>query len=80
LTFITVNFYRVGYTAYQIAGSEVVLLTSAILMAWIGWGRHIITFSSMLLVPVYIVSKIPHYVKFLFKRQTVWNKTERDKV
>jgi cellulose synthase/poly-beta-1,6-N-acetylglucosamine synthase-like glycosyltransferase len=80
LTFITVNFYSVGYTAYQLAGTEVVLLTSAIIMAWIGWGRHIISFSSMLLIPVYIVLKIPHYVKFLFKRQKVWNKTERDKV
>jgi hypothetical protein len=55
-----------------------VILIVAIAIAWWGWGRSIISFRSLLYVPIYIVLKIPHYFKFLFKRQKTWNKTERD--
>ncbi len=72
--------YDVGYIAFQVALSGVALLVIAIAIAWYGWGRKIISLSTMLLVPVYVILKIPHYVKFLFKRQKSWNKTERDKV
>lgn len=70
--------YHVGWLAFQVALSGVALLIIAIAFAWLGWGRNIIAFSTLLLVPVYVISKIPHYVKFLFKRQKAWNKTERD--
>lgn len=70
--------YDVGYLAFIVSLSGVALLVIGISMAWLGWGRHIISFSTMLLVPVYVISKIPHYFKFLFKRQKTWNKTERD--
>lgn len=78
VTGIILMLYDVGYLAFLVSLSSVALLSIAIAMAWLGWGRHIISFSTMLLVPVYVVSKIPHYVKFLFKRQKAWNKTERD--
>ncbi len=77
-TGIVLMLYDVGYVAFLVSLSGVALLSIAIVMAWLGWGRHIISFSAMLLVPVYVISKIPHYVKFLFKRQKAWNKTERD--
>ena len=70
--------YDFCYVAFLISLSSVALLIIAIGMAWLGWGRHIISFSAMLLVPIYVASKIPHYLKFLFKRQKAWNKTERD--
>ncbi|MGB7816896.1 MAG: glycosyltransferase family 2 protein [Methylotenera sp.] len=78
VTGIALVLYDVGYIAFQVALSGVALLSIAIAIAWLGWGRNIISFSTMLLVPVYVISKIPHYVKFLFKRQKAWNKTERD--
>ncbi len=78
VTGIVLMLYDVGYVAFLVSLSGVVLLSIAIAMAWLGWGRHIISFSTMLLVPVYVISKIPHYVRFLFKRQKAWNKTERD--
>ncbi|HPV44355.1 MAG TPA: glycosyltransferase family 2 protein [Methylotenera sp.] len=77
-TGIVLMLYDVGYVAFLVSLSGVALLSIAIAMAWLGWGRHIISFSAMLLVPVYVISKIPHYVRFLFKRQKAWNKTERD--
>jgi hypothetical protein len=70
--------YDVGQLAFQVTLTGVALLSLAIGMAWLGWGRDIISFSALLLVPVYVVSKIPNYIKFIFKRQKAWNKTERD--
>ncbi len=65
--------------AFQITLFAIVLLTISIAFAWWGWGRNIISLSTMLLLPVYVISKTPRYLKFLFKRQKNWNKTERDK-
>ncbi len=78
VTGISFILYDVGSVAFYVSLSGVALLSLAIAMAWLGWGRQIVSFSTMLLVPVYVILKIPHYVKFLFKRQKVWNKTERD--
>ncbi|HYN54063.1 MAG TPA: glycosyltransferase family 2 protein [Methylotenera sp.] len=69
-----------AYVAFQVTLIGVILLTIAIAIAWWGWGRNIISLASMLLVPVYVFLKIPHYIKFMFKRQKTWNKTERDEV
>jgi cellulose synthase/poly-beta-1,6-N-acetylglucosamine synthase-like glycosyltransferase len=50
----------------------------AITIAWYGWGRKIISFLSMLIIPFYILSKTPLYFRFLTKRQKSWVKTGRD--
>jgi len=52
-------------------------LACTILLAWWGWGRHIISLFTLLLVPVYVLTKIPYYFSFLIKRQTKWVRTER---
>jgi hypothetical protein len=70
--------FNAGHVALQITLLGMLLLIFAIGVAWWGWGRRIISFSTMILVPIYVLSKIPHYFKFLFKRQKTWNKTERD--
>jgi len=77
---IVVVLFDMAQLAFQITVIALFILTFSTAVAWWGWGRKIITFSTLLLVPVYVVSKIPHYIKFLFKRQKTWNKTERDKV
>jgi hypothetical protein len=69
---------NIGYFALQLTLASVLVLGMAIGVAWWGWGRNIISFSSLMMVPVYVISKIPHYFKFLFNRQKTWNKTERD--
>lgn len=77
---IVVVLFDMAQLAFQITVVALFILTFSTAVAWWGWGRKIITFSTLLLVPVYVVSKIPYYIKFLFKRQKAWNKTERDKV
>lgn len=78
VTGMTLIIYDVGQFAFQVTLASFALLSVAIVMAWLGWGRDIISFSALLLVPVYVVSKAPNYIKFIFKRQKAWNKTERD--
>ncbi len=79
-TGVIATLFDFAHLAFQITLAGVSLLAFAIAIAWVGWGRNIISLSSLLLVPVYVILKIPHYVKFLFKRQKTWNKTERDEV
>ena len=66
-----------GSLALLISTSSIVLLIVAILIAWQGWGRHIIPVTTLLLVPVYVLSKIPYYFSFIFKRQKKWIRTDR---
>jgi hypothetical protein len=67
-----------GQAALQVTLLSIAFLAVAIAFAWWGWGKRIIAFTALLSVPVYVILKIPHYLKFLFKRQKTWNKTERD--
>lgn len=54
------------------------LFSVAIAIAWVGWGRKIISLVSMLTIPFYILFKVPVYLRFLIKRQKSWVKTGRD--
>jgi cellulose synthase/poly-beta-1,6-N-acetylglucosamine synthase-like glycosyltransferase len=53
-------------------------LAVAILLAWYHWGRTLITFTDLLLTPLYVLAKLPLYLKFWTKRQTDWVRTDRD--
>ena len=68
-----------SYLPYLIAECSLAILALAVLLAWWGWGRHIISLISFLLIPIYVISKIPHYLKFLFNRQKQWVRTGRKK-
>jgi glycosyltransferase involved in cell wall biosynthesis len=54
------------------------LFMIAIFIAWYGWGRKVISFLSLLMIPFSVLSKIPLYLRFLTKRQSSWVKTKRD--
>jgi len=54
------------------------LFITAIAIAWYGWGRKVISLASMTAIPLYILYKIPLYLRFLTKRQKSWVKTKRD--
>jgi len=53
-------------------------LAVAILSAWYGWGRDVVSGKALLSVPLYVLAKIPLYIKYLFKRQKDWVRTDRD--
>ena len=55
-----------------------IFLGTGVLAAWSKFGREDIQFKSLIVVPFYILSKLPIYFKFLTKPQSRWLKTERD--
>jgi cellulose synthase/poly-beta-1,6-N-acetylglucosamine synthase-like glycosyltransferase len=75
---VTYWMFGIAMMAFQISLLSIVVLTLAILLAWWGWGKQILSLSSMLFIPVYILLKIPNYFSFIFKRQSTWNKTKRE--
>ncbi len=76
---LTALAFMVGISSLPLLISlvSVVILALSILLAWWGWARHVISPTTFLLIPFYVLSKIPHYLKFLFKRQKQWVRTDR---
>jgi cellulose synthase/poly-beta-1,6-N-acetylglucosamine synthase-like glycosyltransferase len=56
------------------AGSCLVL---AIVIAWAGYGRSVISLGQLVQIPFYILGKVPVYFKFISDRQKAWNRTDR---
>lgn len=64
--------------AFKFSLVVLLALVSSILIAWLRWGRDTVSFTDLLMVPAYIVGKIPLYIAAVFKRQKDWIKTNRD--
>ncbi len=54
------------------------LTALAVLQAWHGFGKHLLSAREMIAMPTYALRKIPLYLGYLFKKQTAWVRTERD--
>jgi cellulose synthase/poly-beta-1,6-N-acetylglucosamine synthase-like glycosyltransferase len=54
------------------------LLTLAVLLAWQRHGRGILSIGELLAAPLYALSKLPFYLRLLWRRQTEWVRTRRD--
>lgn len=57
----------------------IIMLILSIIAAWSGWAKTVLPFSAFLMMPIYVLNKIPTYFSFLVKRQKKWVRTERDK-
>jgi glycosyltransferase involved in cell wall biosynthesis len=53
------------------------LLTS-VLLAWMKFGREIISFKQLCYAPIYALVKVPLYLKFFMNRQVEWVRSKRD--
>jgi cellulose synthase/poly-beta-1,6-N-acetylglucosamine synthase-like glycosyltransferase len=53
-------------------------LAAAVGLAWMGWGRRIVSMAQLLAAPLYASRKLPLYARFLVARQQAWVKTARD--
>jgi cellulose synthase/poly-beta-1,6-N-acetylglucosamine synthase-like glycosyltransferase len=61
-----------------IAGVALCLVGLGVALGWMRYGREAVPFRYLLLVPVYVVWKIPMYLSFLFgRREQHWRRTER---
>ncbi len=46
-------------------------------LAWTLRGRDLVRFRELMSIPLYILTKLPIYARFLFRRQKQWVRTER---
>ncbi len=53
-------------------------LLIAVFIAWVKFGRHIISFKQLCYAPIYALVKIPLYIKFFLNRQVEWVRSKRD--
>jgi hypothetical protein len=54
-------------------------LLVSILTAWAGFARSRLPLSSLLMIPLYLLWKIPIYLAFIWRPQTEWIRTDREK-
>jgi cellulose synthase/poly-beta-1,6-N-acetylglucosamine synthase-like glycosyltransferase len=69
-----------GGSAYPawIAGIALALVGLGVAAGWARYGRQIIPFRYLFLVPLYVIWKVPLYVSFfLGRRERQWRRTER---
>lgn len=55
-----------------------ICLAGTVLTAWIKFGREDLPLKELLVIPFYILWKIPLYFRFLVRPQQAWVRTERD--
>jgi cellulose synthase/poly-beta-1,6-N-acetylglucosamine synthase-like glycosyltransferase len=59
-------------------GSVLAAAVGATLLAWIFYGRETLSATALLQIPLYILWKIPIYLRFLRKPETSWVRTRRE--
>lgn len=57
---------------------NLLLLGIAVMLAWAGYGRNILSFRNLAYAPFYALAKIPLYLKFMVNRQVEWVRSRRD--
>jgi cellulose synthase/poly-beta-1,6-N-acetylglucosamine synthase-like glycosyltransferase len=87
LTLLLVGAGVLGAGVYFVSGDPrplilivagLALQTAAVLAAWAKFARNQIPITSLLAAPLYVLWKIPIYLRFIFHRQKKWVRTERD--
>jgi cellulose synthase/poly-beta-1,6-N-acetylglucosamine synthase-like glycosyltransferase len=60
-----------------VATASLIGLVTAVTRAWQGWGRDVMAGRELLMVPLFILAKVPVYVGFVIRRQKSWVRTDR---
>ena len=61
-----------------LASILLIALISSVLLAWLFFGRALISFKQLCFAPVYALAKIPLYIKFFVSRQVDWVRSKRN--
>ena len=73
-----VSFIASAQLALLLSSLLMAALTVAVLLAWLCFGRAIISFKQLCYAPIYALVKIPLYIKFFLNRQVEWVRSKRD--
>lgn len=69
---------NVSYIPFILSAMAGFMIFTAILIAWFKFGKEELPLITLVKIPFYILWKIPLYIRFLFKRENQWIRTERD--
>lgn len=75
---VMLSFLLSSQPALVIATMLLTTLFSAVLLAWLFFGRDTISFKQLCYAPIYALIKIPLYIKFFINRQVEWVRSKRD--
>jgi hypothetical protein len=67
-----------AWVGAQLSAMSGLCLAIAVLGSWIRFGQADISIGQLLTVPLYMLWKVPIYLKFLTKPQQAWVRTDRD--
>ncbi len=62
----------------QLAGLAGAALFTAVILAWYRYGRSDLSWRQLVMIPIYILWKIPLYLAFLMRPEKRWVRTRRD--
>ena len=62
----------------QVALLAIGALATAVLAAWVRFGRQYLSLADLARAPLYVFGKVPMYLKFLVRRQVEWVRSKRD--
>ena len=65
--------------ALKVGLAALAMFTAAVLAAWQRYGTHVLPISDLARVPVYMLWKLPIYLRFIIKRQSRWIRSNRAK-
>ena len=80
LTLAEAGWWALGHSAWPflIASLALALMAAGVAAAWRSGGRQIVSLSEMAALPLYVLAKIPMYLRLFTRRQTQWVRTKRD--
>ncbi len=64
--------------AFYLSGINLLLFIFTVFLAWLGYGRNILSFREIIFLPFQMLIKIPLYIRFVINRQKKWVRTKRD--
>ncbi|OGT91766.1 MAG: hypothetical protein A2286_06870 [Gammaproteobacteria bacterium RIFOXYA12_FULL_61_12] len=73
-----VLFFDLGQGALALLGLSWGLTLAGLFLAWFRFGRDLIPVRRLLLMPIYVASKLLLYLEFFTRRQKEWNRADRE--
>jgi hypothetical protein len=61
-----------------LALAALVIVAAATLLAWLGFGRRIVSLAELLGAPLYVLAKLPLYARLLRRGKREWVRARRD--
>jgi cellulose synthase/poly-beta-1,6-N-acetylglucosamine synthase-like glycosyltransferase len=74
------GFLGIGWLPAGLGLTATGAIAIAVLVAWVRFGRSDLSLQQLLSIPLYLLWKIPMYLKFFKRAEVTWTRTDRDTV